>query len=303
MSGSWEHEPVLVEEVLAHMAIAPGMTVLDGTIGMAGHAVAILARLGGEGRLIGLDRDPAALATARERTAPYAAQVVLQQRSFAELAAVRDELSPAGLDAVLLDLGVSRDQLTSERFSFQGEAPLDLRLDPSQTETAGDLLARLSEEELAQLLEEYGDERFAARIARGVVAARRQKRLETSRELVEIIVKAYPPKARHGRTHIATRTFQALRIAVNDMYGALATALRDAPGCLRPGGRLGIISFHSGEDRQVKQAFKALAASGAYRLETRKPIFASDAERRRNPGARSARLRVLTAAAPAVEEA
>lgn len=295
MSGTWLHEPVLVEEVLDLLAISPGMVVLDGTVGMAGHALAVLDRLQGSGRLIGLDRDPAALAVAAERTAPYAAQVSLRHETFANLGAVRDELAPDGFDAILLDLGLSTDQLTSERFSFQAEAALDGRLDPGAETTAADLLNRLDEAELVALLRDYGDEPFAARIARGVVEARRSQPLETAGQLTEIIRRAYPAKARHGRTHIATRSLQALRIAVNDLYGALDRALTDGPAALRPGGRMGVIAFHSGEDRRVKHQFAHWGQTAGYRAVTRKPVFASAEEVRRNPRARSARLRVLAA--------
>lgn len=300
MSDRPEHEPVLVAEVLETMAIRPGMTVLDATIGLAGHAVAILERLAGSGRVIGLDRDPEAVAEARARTARYGDQATVLHRSFAELAEVAADLAPDGFDAILLDLGVSRHQLTSDRFSFRAEALLDGRLDPTGGETVADLVNRLSEAELTSVLTEYGEERHARRIARGVVAARRTGRIDTAGQLVAIVKAAYPPAQRHGRMHVATRTFQALRIACNRMMEALDQALVDGPRALRPGGRMGVIAFHSLEDRRVKLAFRALAATDRYQLITRKPLFAATEEAARNPGARSARLRVL--AATAVEE-
>lgn len=300
MSGDDFHVPVLVDEVLETMAFGPGQFVIDGTVGGGGHLDAIRDRLGDDGRILGLDLDPAALAATRERVGDDP-RVTLRHGSFADLDAIAAEAAPGGVDRILLDLGVSTAQLTGDRFSFRGDAALDFRLNPDAGETAADLLATRSEQELADLIFELGEERFARRIARRVVEARRTKKIDTAGELVELIRQAYPAKARHGRTHLATRTFQALRLAVNDMMGALSRALEVGPALLKPAGRIGVIAFHSLEDRPVKHAFRELAREPRYTLVTRKPIFASDEEIARNPSARSARLRVL-AVAPTVEE-
>jgi 16S rRNA (cytosine1402-N4)-methyltransferase len=296
-----EHEPVMVAEVLAHLALAPGATVVDGTCGQGGHLLAMRAVIGPTGRALAVDLDPAAVAALAAHLGPAqlgdgAGQVRLVPASFAALPRLVREFAPDGVDAILLDLGVSRDQLTSERFSFHGTGPLDGRIDPSRGEPASALLARLSEPELTRLLAEGGDEPFAARIARGIVEARRQGPLERADQLVAVVVRAYPPGARHRRTHVATRTFQALRLAVNGLTAALEDILAHGPGLLKPGGRFGVLTFHSGEDRRVKRGFAAHARSGDYELVTRKPLVPSVEECRANPSARSAKLRVLAAA-------
>ena len=297
-----EHRPVMVAECCAALGLAPGRVVVDGTLGQGGHARVFREAVRPGGRVIGLDLDPDAIAAVKTWLGDDPEDVTLVHESFENLSAVVGRHAPGGVDAIFLDLGVSRDQLISGRFSFQGDGPLDFRLDPTQGETAADLLARLSETELADLLFEYGDERFARRIARGVVEARRQEPLRTAGPLVEIIRRAYPANARHGRIHIATRTFQALRIAANGMMTALETALRDAPRLLKPNGRLAILTYHSGEDGRVKRAFRDLARTEkgeapTFELITRRPMGPSEAECLENPGARSARLRVLAACA------
>jgi 16S rRNA (cytosine1402-N4)-methyltransferase len=265
--------------------------VIDGTVGMGGHAEAVLRTSGDDVRLLGLDLDPEALERSRARLAPFGARVVLARASFRDLARVAGDHGVEAARAVLLDLGVSSYQLdeSGRGFSFQKDEPLDMRLDPAHDRTAADLVNHADEAELGRLLFEHGGERFARRIARAIV---RRRPLRTTGDLVAAVRAAVPRAAWPKRTHVATRTFQALRIAVNDETGALRQTLQEAPQLLAAGGRLGIISFHSGEDRIVKQAFRALAAANFAELEP-SPLTPGDDEVRANPRARSAKLRVL----------
>ncbi len=265
--------------------------VIDGTVGMGGHAEAVLRASGDDVRLLGLDVDPEALTRAATRLAPFGDRVRLRHESFRRLARAAAAEGVPEAQSVLLDLGVSSYQLdeAGRGFSFQADEPLDMRLDPTRGVTAAELLNGLEEAELAHILFEYGDERYARRIARAIV---RRRPLATTGDLVAAVRSAVPRAAWPRRTHVATRTFQAVRMAVNDEPGALQDALRDAPGLLAAGGRLGIISFHSGEDRMVKRAFRALASAGYAELEP-SPLGPGDDEVRANPRARSAKLRVL----------
>ncbi len=265
--------------------------VIDGTVGMGGHAAAILDATDPGVRLLGLDADPAALAEARERLAPFADRVRLAHASFRDLVAVAAGHGITAARAVLLDLGVSSWQLdaSGRGFSFQGDEPLDMRLDPTRGETAAALLNRLPEPEIARLIAEHGEEPHARRIARVIV---RRRPLARTGDLVAAVRAGVPRAAWPRRLHVATRTFQAVRMAVNDEPGALRRALADAPAVLTPGGRLGVISFHSGEDRIVKRTFRTLEAAGFAALEP-SPLVPGDDEVRANPRARSAKLRVL----------
>ena len=289
-----EHLPALVEEVAFLLRPRRGGWVVDATVGMGGHAEALLERSVAETRLLGIDADPLSLARARERLDRFGARVVLRQGNFRRLAEIAREAGVTEAEAVLLDLGVSSYQLeaSGRGFSFQREEPLDMRLDPSEGPTAAELLRRLPEAELARVLSEYGEEPHARRIARAIVARRRRTPLATTRDLVAVVKAAVPRRAWPRRTHVATRTFQALRIAVNDELRALAEALPQAARLLAPGGRLGVISFHSGEDRIVKQAFRAMAR-GPYAVLTPRPITPTRDELSANPRARSAKLRVI----------
>ncbi len=265
--------------------------VIDGTVGMGGHAAALLEQSGPDVRLLGLDADPAALQRAGERLARFGDRARLVHASFADLGDVAAAHGLAEARAVLLDLGVSSMQLEdAERgFSFQLDGPLDMRLDPTRGETAAALLNHLPEAELARLLHEYGEERFARRIARSIV---HRRPLSTTGDLVAAVRAAVPRAAWPRRLHVATRTFQAVRMAVNDEPGALRRALEAGPRLLAPGGRLGVIAFHSGEDRIVKQTFRSLEPAGYAALEP-SPLEPGDDEVRANPRARSAKLRVL----------
>lgn len=278
------HVPVLSEDVLHFLDLGPGLRVVDGTVGSGGHAVEIAARIQPEGRLIGLDRDPAAIARARRRLP--ADCCALRQASFSELSAVLAEFGLTDVDRVLLDLGLSSDQLADRDrgFSFDSEGELDMRFDPASPATASEIINRTPEAELADLFYEYGEERLSRRIARRVVQSRP---IETARELAEIVARCYP-RGRH-RIHPATRVFQALRIAVNEELDHLRRFLHEElPRCLASGGRAVVISFHSLEDRLVKQAFRD---RDTWLVLTKKPVTAGAAETARNPRSRSAKLR------------
>ena len=265
--------------------------VIDGTVGMGGHAEVILERSGAEVCLLGLDVDPVALDRARDRLARFGDRARLRRASFRDLAAAASAEDVREPRSILLDLGVSSYQLdeAGRGFSFLVDEPLDMRLDPSSRPTAAELVNELPETELARIIFEYGDERHARRIARSIV---RRRPLATTGDLVAAVRGAVPRAAWSRRLHVATRTFQAIRMAVNDEPGALRQALGDAPALLAAGGRLGCIAFHSGEDRIVKQAFRTLARQGFAELEP-SPLVPGDDEVRANPRARSAKLRVL----------
>jgi 16S rRNA (cytosine1402-N4)-methyltransferase len=286
-----DHVPVLLEEALHLLAVRPGGVYLDGTLGAGGHAAEILRRSAPEGRVIGFDKDARALERAREALAPFPGRVSFVHADFKEAKAV---LREEKLDGVLLDLGVSSLQLDApERgFSFRADGPLDMRMDESRGPTAADLVNRLPESALADLVYRYGEEPASRRIARALVAARAKKPFSTTGELAAVVRRAAWRSRRRGLDP-ATRTFQALRIAVNDELAGLEEALAALASALKPGGRLAVISFHSLEDRVVKRAFRALAAGGGFALLTRKPVRPGQAETRRNPRARSARLRGL----------
>jgi len=306
----FHHVPVLLQEVLEGLAIRPDGTYVDCTVGGGGHALEILRRLGPRGRLIGLDQDEEALTAAAKRLARYGDQVRLVKTNFERIAQVVDELGVGPVDGVLMDIGVSSHQLDeAERgFSFHREAPLDMRMDRSNPVSAATIVNQWPEEELARIIREYGEERWAGRIARFIVQARKRAPITTTTELVEVIKAAIPASARREGGHPARRTFQAIRIAVNDELGALERGLEGALQVLAPGGRLAVITFHSLEDRLVKQTFArwinpCVCPPGApvcvcgrrplAKAVTRKPVTASAAELAENPRARSAKLRVV----------
>ncbi len=308
MEAEYGHKPVLLQECLDALEIKPNGVYVDGTLGRAGHSSEIVRRLT-TGRLIALDRDETALVAARQRLAEHMERVTLVHSNFSRLGAVLDELGVDAADGMLFDLGVSSPQLddASRGFSYKQDAPLDMRMDESAPLTARELVNTASYEELRRILYEYGEERFAPQIAKAICAAREQKPIETTLELAELVRGAMPAKALREKQHPAKRSFQAIRIAVNDELGELEPMLDAANAHLKPGGRLAVITFHSLEDRIVKQKFKELATGcicppefpvcvcgrkPKMRLVTRKPIVSGDEELAENPRARSAKLRV-----------
>lgn len=285
--GEPSHRPVLLNELIELLAIRPGSIVVDGTAGAGGHTRAIAERVGASGLVIAVDRDPRMLelAAAATRGLP----VRLRQASYSELSHVLAEMEIDSVDRVVLDLGLSSDQLAwSERgFSFSSDGPLDMRFDASEGETAADLVNHLKAEDLADIFYEFGEERFSRRVARRIVEERRRERITTTARLADIVRRAIP--GRRGPIDPATRVFQALRIAVNQELDHLEAALERLPGWIKQGGRAAVLSFHSLEDRRVKQAFRG---NDDWRPLTKKPVTATDEEIRNNPRARSAKLRV-----------
>lgn len=282
------HEPVLLAETMQALAVRDGGLYVDGTLGLGGHAGEILARSAPAGRLVALDRDAETLAEAEQALAPFGDRVRFVHDDFRHIPEVLGQERASG---VLLDLGVSSVQLdTLERgFSFQSDGPLDMRLDRSRGETAAEVVNRMREGDLADVIYRFGEEHAARRVARAIVSARQNGEITSTTQLATIV-----RRNARGRPGLdpATRTFQALRIYVNHELDGLGAALRAIAGCLAPGGRLAVIAFHSLEDREVKQAFRTLAQAG-FRLLTKKPLRPGEAEVRRNPRSRSAKLRAI----------
>lgn len=306
--SEFHHVSVLLDECIQGLNIRPDGIYVDGTLGGAGHSSHIASKIT-TGRLIGIDRDEVALTAAAERLAPYGDRVTLVHSNFCDIASVLAQLGIGGVDGILLDLGVSSPQLDdgARGFSYMADAPLDMRMDHSEALTAAAVVNTWSYEELKRILYEYGEERYAPQIASAICKRREQAPVRTTLELVDIIRSAMPPAALREKQHPAKRSFQAIRIAVNDELGAVSQVMRDAIPCLNPGGRLAVITFHSLEDRIVKNAM-AEAAKGCtcppsfpvcvcgkkpkVRLITRKPIVSGEEELARNPRARSAKLRI-----------
>jgi len=304
----FHHVSVLLGECIEGLNIKPDGIYVDGTLGGAGHSSQIAKRLT-TGRLIGIDRDPVALKAAGERLAPYADRVTLVHSNFCEIAQVLEDLNIEGVDGILLDLGVSSPQLDdgSRGFSYMADAPLDMRMNSEDTLSAYDVVNFWSFEELKRILFDYGEERYAPKIASAICKKREEKPIETTLELVDVIRGAMPAQALREKQHPAKRSFQAIRIAVNDELGSVEKVMKDAIPCLNHGGRLAVITFHSLEDRIVKTGM-ADAAKGCtcppsfpvcvcgkkpqVQIITRKPIVSTDEELERNPRARSAKLRV-----------
>ena len=289
------HRPVLVEAALAHLAPKPGMRVVDATAGMGGHSLALLPKLLPDGSLIAIDRDTQALDLARRRLVEFSERIEFVHGNFRDLPDILENLGVAKIDALLLDLGMSSFQVDSagRGFSFLKDGPLDMRMDATQDFSARELVNTWRPEDLLNLLWKLGEERFASSIVRRVVEARRRRPIETTAELASIIAAAVPPKARYGRLHPATRTFQAIRMAVNDELGAIEQILESFRPCMNPGARAVVITFHSLEDRLVKHAFRAGALQGFWKVLTKKPVTPEDEEIQNNARARSAKLRAI----------
>jgi 16S rRNA (cytosine1402-N4)-methyltransferase len=306
------HLPVLVDEVIASLAIRAGSSAADCTVGGGGHAARILETSSPDGRLLGIDADQAAITEAHRTLERFGDRVTLRQANFEQLLDVASEAGFVPLDAALFDLGLSSYQLDSRTrgFSFSADAPPDMRFDEATGLSALELIDRSSERELAGILATFGEERHAGRIAKAILAARAEGRLMTAADLAAVVVAASPRPRRGdaGRIHPATRTFQALRIAVNDELGALGDWLAELPRVVARGGRAAAISFHSLEDRMVKQGFARLATgcicpprlpvcacgrTAQWKVLTKKPVRAGEAELSGNPRARSARLRAV----------
>ena len=314
MTNEYRHTPVLLAECLEHLKLKTQHTFVDATLGGAGHSIEVAKRLGTEGLLIGIDQDDMALEAAGARLDALPADVKphikLLKGNFGDLDDLLVEAEVPGIDAILFDLGVSSPQLdfVSRGFSFKKDAPLDMRMDPGkQTINAAELVNTLNEQELTRIISEYSDERWASRIARFIVAARETAPIETTGQLVDVIKAAIPASARRAGGHPAKRTFQALRIEVNSELDVLKSGLEAAIRWLNPGGRVAVISYHSLEDRIVKQTFVEHArtctcppdlpvcvcgAQPVLKIVTRKPVLPSQDEVQRNARSRSAKLRV-----------
>lgn len=305
----FNHTSVLPEECIEGLNIRSEGIYVDGTLGGAGHSFEIARRLT-KGRLIGFDQDEAAIAAAKERLAPYAEKVNLIHSNFENLRSSLEDLGILRIDGLLLDLGVSSEQLdkADRGFSYMQDAPLDMRMDRGQALSAFEVVNTYSEEQLRRIIKDYGEENWAAKIARVIADRRREKEIRTTLELVELIRIAVPKKKRDEGIHPAKRTFQAIRIEVNRELEIIETVILDAFELLSPGGRICIISFHSLEDRIVKRAYQKLTAGCTCPKEfpvcvcgrlpqgkilTKKPLLASEEELRRNPRSRSAKLRIL----------
>ncbi len=285
------HVPVLPAEVMDLLAPQPGQIIVDGTLGGGGHTRLIAAAVGRTGRVVALDRDGLAIEAAERELADLPVSIV--HANFRNFPEALDQLEIEMADGMLVDLGLSSDQLDDDErgFSFHSEGPLDLRFDVGRGVPAHQLLERLSAEHLADIIYKFGEERFSRRIARKIVEVRQDQPIRTAAELAAIVRRSVPRSKDTDRIDPATRTFQALRIAVNEELQSLETLLKRAPSRIRSGGKLAVISFHSLEDRRVKEAFRD---SDAFDTITRKPVIATDDEIQRNPRSRSAKLRVAT---------
>lgn len=307
---NFEHISVLLHECIEGLDIKEKGTYVDGTLGGAGHASHVCAKLSSEGHFIGIDQDANALAVSTERLSGFAPKVSLVRNNFENVVDVLDELGVEAIDGMLIDLGVSSHQLdeASRGFSYMHDARLDMRMNQDSPFSAHELVNTYSEQELFEVIKKYGEENWARRIAQFIVETRQEKTIDTTYELVDVIKRAIPAKARREGPHPAKRTFQAIRIEVNREIDIIEPTIRSVVERLKPGGRLCIITFHSLEDRIVKQTFKQLADPCTcarnipvcicgqvpkVKVITRKPILPSDEELEINPRARSAKLRII----------
>jgi len=306
----FHHEPIMLRECLTLLAPERGGVFADGTLGGGGHAEAVLHALPETGRLIGIDRDGDALAAASKRLGPFKERFTAVKGNFFQIRQILDSLGISGLDGMLVDLGVSSYQLDNPQrgFSYHENAPLDMRMDQNASFSAYDVVNGYDERELTRILRDYGEEKWAARIASFIIKARQEKPLTTTSELVDLIRAAIPAAARREGGHPAKRTFQAIRIEVNGELEGLSKAVDEMADCLKPGGRLAVITFHSLEDRIVKQAFQRMerpctcppsapvcicGKQPTAKILTRKPLTASEEELKENSRAKSAKLRAM----------
>ena len=288
------HQPVMLDEVIRFLNLKPGDRALDATIGGGGHAIEILKRIKPGGLLIGLDADASAVNISRERLKEFEPSLRVVHENFRDLDTVLSKEGIKGLDAALFDVGLSSYHLedASRGFSIQQDGPLDMRMDERLRKSAYDIVNRCREEELSEIIKNFGEERFHRRIARRIVEERSKKPIETTAELKAVIYRAIGGRRGYMRIDPATRTFQAIRIVVNDELGALEEGVKKAVSWLNPGARICVISFHSLEDRIVKNLFKGFSSLGVLKIMTKKPLRPSDEEAASNPRSRSARLRV-----------
>lgn len=295
MTAEHLHIPVMVNEVMRYLDLRPGMIIVDATAGAGGHGAAILERIQPEGRLVCIDRDKEALETAEKRLSGAGHKCSFMHANFSDLDTVLQTLGISKVDGILFDLGVSSMQLSNpvRGFSFQSDGPLDMRLDRDSYISAYDLVNNLHEDEIAAILRNFGEERWHRRIAHVLAREREHMPITTTAQLAALVVRAIPPKYRHVhyRIHPATRTFQAIRIAVNRELEALETSLNKAIEYLNPRGRLCVISFHSLEDRIVKHRLRAAAQQGVMKILTPKPLTPLQSEIEQNPQSRSSKLR------------
>jgi 16S rRNA (cytosine1402-N4)-methyltransferase len=289
------HIPVLLDETLAALDQKPGARLIDGTMGDGGHTAAFMERMDGKATVLGIDLDNTALATAKERLASWGDRVIYAQGNYRDLETIARAQGWKNATGILLDLGIRSAEIEESGlgFSFLRDEPLIMRFDGrTDQETAASLIHSATQQELTEILQTYGEESFALQIAKAIVAARKRHRILRTAALVEIIRGAVPGFARHGKVHVATKTFQALRIAVNDELAGVKEVIPKAVSFLAPGGTLAVISFHSLEDRIVKTLLRRLSDAGTIVLVTKKPIVPSEEEMKKNPRSRSAKLRV-----------
>lgn len=294
MEEKYLHRPVLLREAIDYLNLAQGKVIIDATIGGGGHAEEILPKIIPTGFLIGIDRDSESLEIASRKLERFQGSFKLVNKNFRYIKDILKDLGVKEADGILFDLGISTIQMESagRGFSIKNNGPLDMRMDKSQSLSAKGLINSLREEELSDLIRDFGEERFHRRIARKIIEERRKRRISTTQELAEIISSCNPAKNKHYKIHPATRTFQALRIRVNDELSSIEEALREAPYVLKRGGRVCVISFHSLEDRIAKNILREYKTKGIFNILTKKPIVPKEDEVLVNPRSRSAKLRV-----------
>ncbi|MDP2922046.1 MAG: 16S rRNA (cytosine(1402)-N(4))-methyltransferase RsmH [Candidatus Omnitrophota bacterium] len=295
MEKNYSHNPVLLKETIDFLGLAPGQIIVDATIGGAGHSFEILKKITPGGMLVGIDSDEETLRLASERLRPFEGSFKLINKNFRYLREILKSIGVEKSHGIIFDLGISSIQMESWQrgFSIKNDGPLDMRMDRSQSITAKDLVNGLSERELSEILRDLGEERFHKRIARGIIEARRKKEISTTSELTEVILGSLPYINNKYKIHPATRSFQAIRIKVNDELGSVSEALAQLPEIIEKSGRACVISFHSLEDRIAKNTFKEFKASGVFNILTKKPVIAGEDELAVNPRSRSAKLRAV----------